>query len=215
LYGTACRAFDLIVGGLPSRSSPMRRPMIQPGAGSIAASPSLARSGKGEALSEDGLEAGVCFVDASGRRLVFAGAHFSLWYCADSEVKEIRGDRPALGFSRFGSDTVFTNVPIELKRRQAFYMATDGLIGQIGGARRRPFGKRRLAQFVAEHHQRPMTDQASILGGASAIRQRGAPGRRRRAYLTPAVARGRHARQDLYRLRTAAPAKDHVLLAAA
>jgi serine phosphatase RsbU (regulator of sigma subunit) len=119
---------------------------------------------KSEALSEDGLEAGVCFVNGSGRRLVFAGAHFSLWYGADDEVKEIRGDRPALGFSRFGADTVFTNVPIELKRRQAFYMTTDGLIDQIGGARRRPFGKRRLAQFVAQYNQRPMADQASILG---------------------------------------------------
>jgi serine phosphatase RsbU (regulator of sigma subunit) len=119
---------------------------------------------KVEALSEDGLEAGVCFVNGSGRRLVFAGAHFSLWYGADDEVKEIRGDRPALGFSRFGVDTVFTNVPIELKRRQTFYMTTDGLIDQIGGARRRPFGKRRLAQFVAQYNQRPMADQASILG---------------------------------------------------
>jgi serine phosphatase RsbU (regulator of sigma subunit) len=119
---------------------------------------------KGEALSEDGLEAGVCFVDRSGRRLVFAGAHFSLWCGADDGAREIRGDRPALGFSRFAPDTVFTNVPIELQRRQAFYMATDGLTDQIGGGRHRPFGKRRLAQFVAEHHRRPMTDQASILG---------------------------------------------------
>jgi serine phosphatase RsbU (regulator of sigma subunit) len=119
---------------------------------------------KGEALTDDGLEAGACFVNGSERRLVFAGAHFSLWCGVDGEAKEIRGDRPGLGFSRFGPDTVFTNVPIELKRGQAFYMTTDGLIDQIGGERRRPFGKRRLAQFVAEHHRRPMSDQASVLG---------------------------------------------------
>ena len=119
---------------------------------------------KGEALSEDGLEAGACFVNGSERRLVFAGAHFSLWCGVDGEAEEIRGDRPGLGFSRFGPDTVFTNVAIELKRGQAFYMTTDGLIDQIGGERRRPFGKRRLARFVAEHHQRPMSDQASVLG---------------------------------------------------
>jgi sigma-B regulation protein RsbU (phosphoserine phosphatase) len=55
-------------------------------------------------------------------------------------------------------------VPIELKPRQTFYMTTDALFDQIGGARRRPFGKRRLAQFVAQYNQRPMADQASILG---------------------------------------------------
>jgi serine phosphatase RsbU (regulator of sigma subunit) len=119
---------------------------------------------KGEALTDDGLEAGACFVKGGERRLVFAGAHFSLWCGVNGEAKEIRGDRPGLGFSRFAPDTVFTNVPIELERGQAFYMTTDGLIDQIGGERRRPFGKRRLAQFVAEHHRRPMSDQASLLG---------------------------------------------------
>jgi len=119
---------------------------------------------KGETLSEDGLEAGACFVNGSERRLVFAGAHFSLWCGVAGEAEEIRGDRPGLGFSRFAPDTVFTNVAIELKRGQAFYMTTDGLIDQIGGERRRPFGKRRLARFVAEHHQRPMSAQASVLG---------------------------------------------------
>jgi serine phosphatase RsbU (regulator of sigma subunit) len=118
---------------------------------------------RGEALAEDGLEAGACFVNGSEGRLVFAGAHFSLWCGSDGEAKEIRGDRPRLGFSRFAPDTAFTNVPIDLKRGQVFYMTTDGLIDQIGGERRRPFGKRRLARFVADHHQRPMTDQASIL----------------------------------------------------
>jgi serine phosphatase RsbU (regulator of sigma subunit) len=119
---------------------------------------------KVEALTDDGLEAGACFINGSERRLVFAGAHFSLWCGVDGEAREIRGDRPGLGFSRFGPDTVFTNVAIELKRGQAFYMTTDGLIDQIGGERRRPFGKRRLAQFVAEHHRRPMSDQAAVLG---------------------------------------------------
>jgi serine phosphatase RsbU (regulator of sigma subunit) len=119
---------------------------------------------QGAAQTDDGLEAGVCFVAGRERRLVFAGAHFSLWCGVDGEAKEIRGNRPGLGFSRFAPDTVFTNVPIELKRGQAFYMTTDGLIDQIGGERRRPFGKRRLAQFVAEHHRRPMSDQASVLG---------------------------------------------------
>ena len=126
---------------------------------------------RAEALAEDGLEAGVCFVNGSERRLVFAGAHLSLWCGAGGEAKEIRGDRPGLGFSRFGPDTVFTNVPIELGRGQAFYMTTDGLIDQVGGERRRPFGKRRLAQFVAEHHRRPMTDQASILGQMLQVHQ--------------------------------------------
>ena len=119
---------------------------------------------KGEALTDDGLEAGVCFVNGTERRLVFAGAHFSLWCGMDGDAKEIRGDRPGLGYSRIPPDTAFTNVPIELKQGQAFYMATDGLIDQIGGERRRPFGKRRLGQFVAEHYRRPMTEQTAILG---------------------------------------------------
>jgi len=124
-----------------------------------------------DGITDDGLEAGVCLVSPGARRLVFAGAHFSLWLGTDGGAREIRGDRPALGYKRFPADVRFTNVPLEFGNGQSFYMTTDGLIDQIGGSRRLPFGKRRLSRFVARHHHRPMPEQASILASMFAEHQ--------------------------------------------
>jgi serine phosphatase RsbU (regulator of sigma subunit) len=46
---------------------------------------------------------------------------------------------------------------------QAFYLTTDGLIDQIGGPRRRAFGKKRLVRFIADHHEHDLPRQGHLL----------------------------------------------------
>ncbi len=118
---------------------------------------------RGASYADDGLEAGLCYVGDTGERLVFAGARLSLWHARDGTVTEVRGDRPMLGFQHYPVDLAFTNVPFNVRAGDCFYLATDGLIDQIGGERRRSFGKRRLAAFCQQYHVRPMNQQAVIL----------------------------------------------------
>jgi serine phosphatase RsbU (regulator of sigma subunit)/PAS domain-containing protein len=119
------------------------------------------KEGQGE--TDDGLEAGVCFVSEPQRRLVFAGARFSLWRADDGAVDEIKGDKAGIGYRRFAHDMVFTDVPLELSNGSAFYMTTDGLIDQVGGPRRLSFGKKRFSEFVAAQRGRPMPEQGAAL----------------------------------------------------
>ncbi len=86
--------------------------------------------------TDDGFEAGVCFASEADRRLVFAGAHFSLWRARLDAIEEIRGDKAGIGYRRLPGDVPFKDVAIDLAPGDALYLTTDGLIEQIGGARR-------------------------------------------------------------------------------
>jgi hypothetical protein len=117
----------------------------------------------GEGETDDGLEAGVCFVGEAERRLVFSGARFSLWRTNGGAAEEIKGDKAGIGYRRFAHEMTFTDVPLELTNNSSFYLTTDGLIDQVGGPRRLAFGKRRFSSFVAEQRGRPMPEQAAAL----------------------------------------------------
>jgi serine phosphatase RsbU (regulator of sigma subunit) len=124
----------------------------------------LGRDGK----TNDGFEAGVCFVSEADRRLIFAGAHFSLWRARAGAIEEIKGDKAGIGYRRLPGDVPFNDVAVDLGPGDAFYLATDGLLEQIGGARRRSFGRKRFAEILTQRQGRPMTDQREALAAALA-----------------------------------------------
>ncbi len=118
--------------------------------------------------TDDGFEAGVCFVSEAERRLVFAGAHFSLWRARLGAIEEIKGSKAGIGYRRLPGSVRFNDVTIDLAPGDAFYLTTDGLIEQIGGARRRSFGRRRFTEIVTQRLGRPMAEQREALEAALA-----------------------------------------------
>jgi serine phosphatase RsbU (regulator of sigma subunit) len=113
--------------------------------------------------TDDGLEAGICFVNLKERRMTFAGARFSLWRANREGVIEIKGDRKALGYRRYPPDASFTDVTLPLGDDDNFYLTTDGLIDQIGGPRGRSFGKRRFQSLLAKTRGASMSEQEATL----------------------------------------------------
>ena len=113
--------------------------------------------------TDDGLEAGVCFINPRKQKMTFAGARFSLWKSNDEGVIEIKGDRKGVGYRRYPKETAFTDFSLPFAADDSFYMATDGLIDQIGGPRGRSFGKRRFQQLLKEHQGHPMQMQADAV----------------------------------------------------
>jgi serine phosphatase RsbU (regulator of sigma subunit) len=113
--------------------------------------------------TDDGLEAGVCFINLSKQEMTFAGARFSLWKSSANEVFEIKGDRNGLGYRRYPQETTFTDLKFRLDASDAFYLTTDGLIDQIGGPDGRSFGKRRLRTLLQRIQGAPMQDQSETL----------------------------------------------------
>jgi len=110
--------------------------------------------------SDDGFECGMCRIEAGGSRLSYAGARFELWTVNGGELTATKGDKAGIGYRRTAMDQVFTNHRIAIKSTTAFYLSTDGLIDQIGGAKRRAFGKRRLKDAIMAHQEMTLPDQA-------------------------------------------------------
>jgi PAS domain S-box-containing protein len=113
--------------------------------------------------TDDGLEAGVCFVKPAKREMSFSGARFSLWRANQEGVIEIKGDRKGIGYRRYPPTTTFTDYTFPFDDRDSFYLTTDGLIDQIGGPRGRSFGKRRFQHLLAQLRGIPMRAQEESL----------------------------------------------------
>lgn len=116
-----------------------------------------------EPLSDDGLDIGICCVDAARTTLTFAGARISLFYTRADEVCEIKGDRHSIGYASSDPEYIFTNHTVSVDADMCFYMATDGMHDQVGGEKHLPFGKGRFKRLLAENHRKPFSEQRDVL----------------------------------------------------
>ncbi|HET9273087.1 MAG TPA: PAS domain-containing protein [Methyloceanibacter sp.] len=121
--------------------------------------------------TDDGLEAGICFINTKQRKMTFAGARFSLWRANRKGVIEIKGDRKGVGYRRYPLETNFNDISLPFGDGDSFYMTTDGLIDQIGGPRGRSFGKRRFQELLRKNLGASMRDQEQSLREALASYQ--------------------------------------------
>jgi serine phosphatase RsbU (regulator of sigma subunit) len=60
-------------------------------------------------------------------------------------------------------EQTFSEIVVEVEPGLKLYMTTDGIIDQIGGDRRRAFGKRRFTELLSELHELPMARQEEYL----------------------------------------------------
>ncbi len=118
---------------------------------------------RSEGDSDDGLEAGACFVQPGRPALTFVGARFSLFVSESAEVREIKGDKSGLGYRGIPRNVAFTNHSVDFLAEAIYYMTSDGLIDQIGGARKRSFGKRRFKDLLASIREMPMAEQKGTI----------------------------------------------------
>ncbi len=109
--------------------------------------------------SDDGLELGMCLVRPGEETLTFAGARFSLFRIDSGEIEEIKGDRTGMGYRRVPSDRNFENRIVPILPDSIFYMWSDGLVDQVGGLKRRSFGKRRVLNVLKDYHKMSLADQ--------------------------------------------------------
>jgi len=121
------------------------------------------RQNRKGAMSDDGMDCALCYVDLDRDRLIFSGANSPLYLMDEDGVRLIKGDRCGLGYVRSPRDFRFTDVEVALTRKTRFYLATDGLVDQVGGEKRLPFGKRRFMRFMETHFEVPITTQCDAL----------------------------------------------------
>ncbi len=114
-------------------------------------------------LFDDGLDMGICLVNRQTRKAIFAGARIPVFMLSNHEVTLTKGDTESLGYKSSNPDHVFQNHYIDLPAGSSLYMATDGLIEQIGGDKRLPFGRAGFSRFILENGERPLSEQRDRL----------------------------------------------------
>lgn len=110
-----------------------------------------------EGTSDDGMELGICYFAPDMSELIFVGTRFPLFMVENGNCTEIKGDRKAIGYRNIPQDQVYTEKRIPLKPGQQFYMTSDGLFDQIGGLKRRSFGKKRFKKLLLSLEKVPLS----------------------------------------------------------
>lgn len=116
-----------------------------------------------DSRSDDGMDCALCHVDRRAGELTFAGANTPLYVMRARGVDVVRGDRCGLGYVRSDRDFRFTDRVIGIEEGMRFYLASDGLVDQVGGERGFPFGKSRLVEFIDANRTAPIAAQGREL----------------------------------------------------
>lgn len=115
------------------------------------------------ALSDDGLDAAVCFISESSGTLTFAGAKLPLVYIHNEKITIVKGDRQSIGYRRSELNFNFTNNEIRIEKGMCFYMLSDGFIDQLGGENHRRFGSWRFKDLLKNNYMKSFEKQREIM----------------------------------------------------
>jgi hypothetical protein len=97
---------------------------------------------------KDGLDCAVLRFSKDHDRLEFCGASMDLYLVPeDGAATRLRGDKAMLGYSINVKLGDFKTYDIDIGTN-SFVIATDGLITQVGSAKKRVFGSRRFAEAL-------------------------------------------------------------------
>ncbi len=109
--------------------------------------------------SDDGLELGACWIQQDRKHMNFSGARFDLFIVENGSVIEIKGTKKGMGYRRIPFDQEYDEHAVRLLPERSFYMTSDGLIDQIGGPKRRMFGKKRFRNLLLSIRDLPFSGQ--------------------------------------------------------
>jgi serine phosphatase RsbU (regulator of sigma subunit) len=99
----------------------------------------------------DGIEMAVCIIDRSAGLIEFAGANRPLLIVSNQGVtNEIAGDKYGIGGKVLGKERVYTKHQLPISEGTHYYMYTDGMQDQFGGADDKKLGSRQLKRMLVE-----------------------------------------------------------------
>ncbi len=113
--------------------------------------------------SDDGIELGACYFVPGGQEITFVGARFELIINEGDDITIIKGTKKGMGYRGIPYEQGYDERTVHLKAGQSFYLTTDGLIDQVGGERKRTFGKKRLKVLLAHIYDKPMSEQKEAI----------------------------------------------------
>lgn len=115
-----------------------------------------------------GLDIGLCCCAPAQGRLLFAGARMDLHHVAHGTWDMITGDKQPIGYRDSNVECVYTTSTVNLDDGTMFYLASDGILDQSGGAKGWGFGRKRFNELLARISGLPAADQKTSLEEALA-----------------------------------------------
>jgi serine phosphatase RsbU (regulator of sigma subunit) len=100
---------------------------------------------------QDGCDLAVLFIARDGSVSVSSG-HIPVFVCDGKEVRQIKGQKIAVGEGRLKSKDEIKVIRIEANPDNAFYIGSDGLFDQPGGPLSIPFGYKAFKRIILENH---------------------------------------------------------------
>ncbi len=74
-------------------------------------------------------------------------------------MREVKGSKSGIGYKDAPLNLEINNHIVEASDTASFYLSSDGFADQIGGDRRRGFGKRRLINQIVGDLESPLATQ--------------------------------------------------------
>jgi len=113
--------------------------------------------------SDDGIELGACYFVPEEPNMVFVGTRFDLHIIKNGEASTIKGTKASMGYRNIPYVQEYEENLLNLSFGESYYLTTDGLIDQVGGERRRMFGKKRFRDLLVRIQDKPMTEQKEVI----------------------------------------------------
>ena len=117
---------------------------------------------KSEDEVKDGMDIALCCLD--DMNLKYAGANNPLWLIRDGDLMEYKADKQPIG--RFDHPSPYTTHALELKKGDAFYIFSDGLVDQFGGPKGRKFMARKFKELLLGIQNLGMEEQKDAIEGS-------------------------------------------------
>lgn len=116
----------------------------------------------GDGTVKDGMDIAVCVINLDAKTLDFAGAKNPLIYIQDGHLKQLTGDKLAIG-GKYLEQNTFTKHTIDISSPTSCYLFSDGFQDQFGGPKGRKFMKHNFRELLYVIHHRPIEYQEQIL----------------------------------------------------
>jgi len=110
---------------------------------------------------DDGLEIGLCYIQADKSKMIYSGAGISLYYAYNNDVIRIKSDNKGIGYKRTKDDYTFKEHIIEIKEDMIFYMSSDGYEDQNNQEGKR-FGRKNFIDLIKKFSKEPISQQKDL-----------------------------------------------------
>jgi serine phosphatase RsbU (regulator of sigma subunit) len=108
--------------------------------------------------TKDSIDIGLCIVDCFSGKMQFSGANRPLIMMREGELTEFKPDKMTIGVAPL-KETPFTNIMIDTRPGDSFYLFSDGFSDQFGEITNKKFKHKQFKKLIESFRDLPMTEQ--------------------------------------------------------